>query len=43
MQPRFFASPDEFRAWLEENHQSENEVVVGFYKKPTGLPFADVD
>ena len=38
MKPRFFATPDEFRAWLEENHESESEVVVGFYKKPTGRP-----
>ena len=38
MQPRFFASPDEFRAWLEANHDSEREVVVGFHKKHTGLP-----
>ena len=38
MKPRFFATPDEFRAWLEENHESASEVVVGFYKKPTGRP-----
>src|SRR5215203_2749556 len=38
MQPRFFASSDEFRAWLEANHDSESEVVVGFHKKHTGLP-----
>ena len=38
MKPRFFATPDEFRTWLEENHESESEVVVGFYKKPTGRP-----
>ena len=31
MQPRFFAAPDEFRAWLEANHDSESEVVVGFH------------
>ena len=38
MKPRFFATPNEFRAWLEENHDSESEVVVGFHKKHTGLP-----
>jgi uncharacterized protein YdeI (YjbR/CyaY-like superfamily) len=38
MKPRFFATPDEFRAWLEANHDSESEVVVGFHKKHTGLP-----
>ncbi len=36
MQPRFFASPDEFHAWLEANHATESEVLVGFYKKHTG-------
>jgi len=38
VKPRFFATPDVFRAWLEENHESASEVVVGFYKKPTGRP-----
>jgi uncharacterized protein YdeI (YjbR/CyaY-like superfamily) len=38
MKPRFFATPDKFRAWLEKNHESESEVVVGFYKKSTGRP-----
>jgi uncharacterized protein YdeI (YjbR/CyaY-like superfamily) len=36
MQPCFFDSPDEFRAWLEANHATESEVFVGFYKKHTG-------
>jgi uncharacterized protein YdeI (YjbR/CyaY-like superfamily) len=36
VQPRFFAGPDEFRAWLEANHATESEVLVGFYKKQTG-------
>jgi uncharacterized protein YdeI (YjbR/CyaY-like superfamily) len=34
----FFASPDEFRAWLAEYHADEKEVLVGFYKKSTGMP-----
>ena len=38
MKPRFFATPDERRAWLEANHDSESEAVVGFHKKYTGLP-----
>jgi uncharacterized protein YdeI (YjbR/CyaY-like superfamily) len=38
VRPRFFATPDEFRAWLEENHESAREVVVGFYKKSTDRP-----
>ena len=36
--PRFFASPDEFRAWLEANHAGERELLVGFYKKGSGIP-----
>jgi uncharacterized protein YdeI (YjbR/CyaY-like superfamily) len=32
----FFPSPAEWRAWLEEHHATETEVVVGFYKKATG-------
>jgi uncharacterized protein YdeI (YjbR/CyaY-like superfamily) len=36
MEPTFFASPDDFRAWLEKHHDIENEVFVGFYKKATG-------
>jgi uncharacterized protein YdeI (YjbR/CyaY-like superfamily) len=32
----FFASPAAFRAWLEEHHERETEVWVGFWKKATG-------
>jgi uncharacterized protein YdeI (YjbR/CyaY-like superfamily) len=38
MNPTFFATPDEFRAWFEARHDSEPELVVGFYKKGTGRP-----
>jgi uncharacterized protein YdeI (YjbR/CyaY-like superfamily) len=38
MEPIYFASPDEFRAWLAQNHEREREVLVGFYKKHTGRP-----
>jgi uncharacterized protein YdeI (YjbR/CyaY-like superfamily) len=34
--PIFFSSPEEFYAWLEENHETESEVYVGMYKKHTG-------
>lgn len=30
--PIWFDSADEFRTWLEENHQTSPEVIVGFYK-----------
>ena len=32
----FFASQDEFSQWLEQHHQSETEVWVGYFKKNTG-------
>jgi uncharacterized protein YdeI (YjbR/CyaY-like superfamily) len=35
---RFFATPAEWRAWLEENSATETELVVGFWKKGTGKP-----
>jgi uncharacterized protein YdeI (YjbR/CyaY-like superfamily) len=38
MKPQFFTHPDEFRAWLEANHDTEREIFVGFYKKHTGRP-----
>jgi uncharacterized protein YdeI (YjbR/CyaY-like superfamily) len=34
--PIFFNSPQEFYDWLEEHHESEAEVYVGFYKTHTG-------
>ena len=38
MEPQFFATPEEFRAWLEEHHADEPELLVGFYKKSSGKP-----
>jgi uncharacterized protein YdeI (YjbR/CyaY-like superfamily) len=38
MDPRFFAAPEEWRAWLEEHHDSADEVVVGYWKRGTGRP-----
>ena len=38
MEPIFFATPDEFRAWLQEHHATESEVLVGFHKKGSGRP-----
>jgi uncharacterized protein YdeI (YjbR/CyaY-like superfamily) len=38
MKPRFFATPADFRAWLETHHETEKELVVGFHKKGTGKP-----
>jgi uncharacterized protein YdeI (YjbR/CyaY-like superfamily) len=38
MRPRFFATPADFRAWLEAHHETETELIVGFHKKGTGKP-----
>jgi uncharacterized protein YdeI (YjbR/CyaY-like superfamily) len=38
MKPHFFASPAAFRTWLEKNHASATELLVGFYKKDSGKP-----
>ena len=38
MKPLFFASPEQFGAWLEEHHESASELWVGFYKKASGKP-----
>jgi uncharacterized protein YdeI (YjbR/CyaY-like superfamily) len=34
----YFASPDQFRAWLEQHHDSATEVWLGYWKKHTGRP-----
>ena len=38
MTPVFFADQNEFRKWLEENHKTKTELVVGYYKVSTGRP-----
>src|SRR5438067_9688419 len=38
MKPTFFATPSAFRRWLEEHHDTTQEVRVGFYKKSSGKP-----
>ena len=38
MEPTFFATPEDFRAWLEESHDTEGELLVGFHKKGSGRP-----
>jgi uncharacterized protein YdeI (YjbR/CyaY-like superfamily) len=34
--PIFFKSPQEFYDWLEEHHETDSEVYVGFHKTHTG-------
>ena len=36
--PAFYATPEEWRAWLEEHHADEREHWVGFHKRGTGQP-----
>jgi uncharacterized protein YdeI (YjbR/CyaY-like superfamily) len=38
VEPIFFETPADFRAWLEEHHESEKELLVGFYRKGSKLP-----
>ena len=35
MTPTFFVNQLDFRKWLEKNHQTEKELLVGFYKVHT--------
>ncbi len=35
---KFFKTPGDFRRWLEKNHASATELVVGYYKKDSGRP-----
>jgi uncharacterized protein YdeI (YjbR/CyaY-like superfamily) len=34
--PKFFRTQQDFRAWLEKHHATENELWVGYYKKSSG-------
>ena len=36
--PTFFATPAEWRAWLEQHHATTPELLVGFHKKGSGKP-----
>jgi uncharacterized protein YdeI (YjbR/CyaY-like superfamily) len=38
VQPTFFATAAEFRAWLAAHHNTSRELWVGFYKKGSGVP-----
>jgi uncharacterized protein YdeI (YjbR/CyaY-like superfamily) len=38
VEPIFFESPADWRAWLEANHDSASEVWVGIWKARTGKP-----
>jgi uncharacterized protein YdeI (YjbR/CyaY-like superfamily) len=36
MQPTFFDSPEQLRDWLQRNHDSAAELLVGLHKRHTG-------
>jgi uncharacterized protein YdeI (YjbR/CyaY-like superfamily) len=38
MTPVFFKSQADFRKWLEKNHNTETELLVGYHKVNTGKP-----
>jgi uncharacterized protein YdeI (YjbR/CyaY-like superfamily) len=38
MEPTFFATPADFRAWLEQHHADTPELLVGYCKKGSGRP-----
>jgi uncharacterized protein YdeI (YjbR/CyaY-like superfamily) len=38
MTPKFFPTQSEFRQWLEENHDKETEIIVGYYRVGSNKP-----
>ncbi len=45
MEAIFFQSGDEFRRWLQDNHDRVGELQVGFYKKNSsqqGISYQEV-
>lgn len=41
IEPIFFPAEADFRRWLEANHETAGELLVGFWKKGTGKPSID--
>jgi len=37
-EPRYFATAEELREWLEEHHATARELLVGYHKRHTGRP-----
>ena len=38
MKPIFFSTQSDFRKWLSKNHETLDELWVGYYKKDSGIP-----
>jgi len=41
VEPDFFPTEADFRRWLEANHETAPELLVGFWKKGSGKPSVD--
>jgi uncharacterized protein YdeI (YjbR/CyaY-like superfamily) len=41
VKPTFFATEADFRRWLQLNHATAPELLVGFWKKSSGKPSVD--
>ena len=41
VQPTFFSTAAHFRRWLEVNHETTSELLVGFWKKSSGKASID--
>jgi uncharacterized protein YdeI (YjbR/CyaY-like superfamily) len=41
VKPRYFATPEKFRAWFAQNHDKQSELLVGFHKKGKGRASID--
>jgi uncharacterized protein YdeI (YjbR/CyaY-like superfamily) len=38
MNPTFFPSPSDLREWFDEHHTTDQELLVGYYKKSSAMP-----
>ena len=38
---RFFAKPEDLRDWFDRNHETAEELWLGYYRKATGRPSVD--
>ena len=41
VQPTYFSTEADFRRWLEANHETAPELLVGFWKKGSGKASID--
>jgi uncharacterized protein YdeI (YjbR/CyaY-like superfamily) len=41
MRPVFFPNKSDLREWFEKNSQTEQELIIGYYKKASGKPSVD--